>query len=128
MNIKRVRFTGFRNDVQRFYSIADVFVLPSTYEGFGQVFLEAMASGVPCIGLKSNYPDIIVASDEIIINGKNGYLADPYSYDDLADKISSIILDPDLNNSMKDNARKICENSYSWDIHTENLLNIINSY
>ena len=125
LNIKRVRFTGFRNDVQRFYSIADVFVLPSIYEGFGQVFLEAMSSGIPCIGLKSNYPDIIVASDEIIINGKNGYLADPYSIHDLADKISNIILNSDINEVMKHNARKMCEKSYSWDTHTQNLLKMI---
>lgn len=125
LNIKRVRFTGFRSDVQRFYSIADVFVLPSIYEGFGQVFLEAMSSGIPCIGLKSNYPDIIVASDEIIINGKNGYLADAYSHHDLADKISTIILNSDINNAMKYNARKMCEKSYSWDIHTQNLLKMI---
>ena len=78
---------GNRADVERFYSIADVFVLPSTYEGFGQVFLEAMASGVPCIGLSSDYPNIIVACDEIIRDGRTGYLADPYSIDVLAEKI-----------------------------------------
>jgi len=119
----RIIFVGFRRDTERFYSIADVFVLPSKYEGFGQVFLEAMASGVPCIGLKQEYPNIIVASDEIIKNGYNGYLADPYSKEDLARKIEKIIFD-DKSFKLGKNARLDCEEKYSWQRVTEKLIEI----
>ena len=113
--INRTRFVGTRKDVERFYSIADVFVLPSKYEGFGQVFLEAMASELPCIGLRPDYPNIIVACDEIIRDGITGYLVDPYSTDDLAVKIEKIISDAALRAKLGMESRKICEEEYSWE-------------
>jgi glycosyltransferase involved in cell wall biosynthesis len=120
----KTRFVGNRKDVERFYSIADVFVLPSKYEGFGQVFLEAMASGVPCIGLKQDYPNIIVACDEIIREGKTGYLADHYSIDDLSDKIEKIISNDDLRDKFGLESRKICEKEYTWYRNVESLLSL----
>ena len=122
---KRVRFTGLRNDIERFYSIADVFVLPSKYEGFGHVYLEAMASSVPCIALKSDYPNIIVASEEIIVNGKTGYCVDPYSPEDLSEKIEEIISNSELRYRMKQESREICEKNYSWERHVKALIKIV---
>lgn len=121
---EKVRFVGFRDDVERFYSIADLFILPSIYEGFGHVFLEAMASGVPCMGLKENYPDIIVATSEIIIDGKTGYIVDPHPIDNIISKIEIILRDEKLRKNMGENARKICEEKYSWKLHVQNLLTI----
>lgn len=120
----KTRFVGNRMDVERFYSIADVFVLPSTYEGFGQVFLEAMASGVPCIGLRADYPDILVACDEIIRDGRTGYLADPYSIGDLAEKIEKIISNDSLSDKLKMESRKICEEEYTWEKCVGSLLEL----
>jgi UDP-glucose:(heptosyl)LPS alpha-1,3-glucosyltransferase len=119
---KRVIFTGERNDIERFYRIADLFVLTSIYEGFGLVYLEAMATGIPCIGLKPDYPKIIVSSDEIINNGTTGLLVDPYSVDDLTEKICKIIDDDDLKNKLGKNARRVCEERYSWEKTVEKLL------
>ena len=45
----KVMFLGQRGDVQELYQAMDVFALPSLYEGFGMVLLEAQASGLPCI-------------------------------------------------------------------------------
>ena len=119
---KKIIFTGERNDIERFYSIADLFALTSTYEGFGIVYLEAMASEVPCIGLKPDYPKISVATDEVISNGVTGFLADPYSIDDLTEKISKIINDEDLKNKLGKNARKICKDRFSWKNTAEKIL------
>jgi glycosyltransferase involved in cell wall biosynthesis len=115
--VDRVRFTGLRTDVQRFYSIADVFVLPSIEEGFGHVFLEAMASGLPCIGLASDYPHVITASDEIIEHGRSGFCADPYSTADLAEKIDTVLKDDKLRHRLGKKSREICEKNYSWRRH-----------
>lgn len=119
---KKIIFTGIRYDIERFYRIADLFVLTSIYEGFGLVYLEAMSSGIPCIGLKPDYPKIIVASKEIINDGKSGFLVDPYSIDDLAEKICKIINDEDLKNKFGKNSRKICEERFSWGKTVETLL------
>lgn len=122
---KKVHFTGYRHDIERFYSIADVFVLPSKYEGFGHVYLEAMASGVPCIALKSDYPEIIVASEEIIRDGQTGYCIDPYSTEDLTEKIEEIISNDELRYRMGRESRQICEKKYLWEKHVEALIKVV---
>lgn len=112
---KNIIFTGERKDIERFYSIADLFVLASIYEGFGLVYLEAMASGVPCIGSKPDYPRIIVGSNEVIEDGINGYLADPFSLDSLAEKIDTVLMDDELKNKLGRNARQVCEKKFKWE-------------
>lgn len=119
---KKIIFTGIRNDVERFYQTADLFVLTSKYEGFGLVYLEAMSTGLPCIGLKPDYPTTIVANNEIIVDGITGFLADPYSIEDLSEKICKIIDDKNLKNKFGKNSRKICEKRYSWEKTVESLL------
>jgi glycosyltransferase involved in cell wall biosynthesis len=119
---KNVIFTGERTDVERFYSIADLFVLPSIYEGFGLVYLEAMASGIPCIGLKPDYPKIIVGSNEVIDDGITGFLADPYSLDSLVEKIDRVLSDDELKRKLGNNGRKVCEKRFKWEKTAEKLL------
>lgn len=120
----KVKFVGSRTDTERFYSIADVFVLSSVYEGFGQVFLEAMASGLPCIGLKPNYPKVIVASKEIIQEGETGYCVDSNSVEDLSKKIETIISNDILKKKMGEQARIVCEHKYSWEMHVNKIIDL----
>ncbi|HEX2832974.1 MAG TPA: glycosyltransferase family 4 protein [Thermoanaerobaculia bacterium] len=69
----RVRFTGLfeERDKPDLYNLADVYVMPSRGEGFGFVFLEAMACGVPVIG------STLDGGREALRNGKLGTLVDP---------------------------------------------------
>jgi len=57
-----VIFTGARGDVNKLYSVMDVFCLPRHYEGFGLVALEAQAVGLPCICSKEVPMEIDVSS------------------------------------------------------------------
>jgi glycosyltransferase involved in cell wall biosynthesis len=68
-----VIFTGFvdEKDKPYYYQLADVFVMPGRGEGFGFVFLEALACGVPVIG------SILDGSREALIDGQLGDLVDP---------------------------------------------------
>jgi glycosyltransferase involved in cell wall biosynthesis len=70
-----VVFTGFvpEKDKADLYSLADVYVMPSRGEGFGFVFLEAMASGVPVIGSKHD------GGREALLGGALGTLVDSSS-------------------------------------------------
>ena len=59
------------------YNLADVYVMPSPGEGFGFVFLEAMACGVPVIGSK------VDGGREALLDGKLGLLVDPTNHAEL---------------------------------------------
>ncbi|MHB8667995.1 MAG: glycosyltransferase family 4 protein [Burkholderiales bacterium] len=67
---RRVFFVGAQQDVKPYYGAADALVLPTLYDPFPNVALEAMASGLPVItSLKSG-------AAELIENGANGYVCD----------------------------------------------------
>jgi len=69
----RVIFAGRISDAEKadHYRLADVYVMPSSGEGFGIVYLEALACGVPVIGSKAD------GGREALLNGKLGTLVDP---------------------------------------------------
>jgi UDP-glucose:(heptosyl)LPS alpha-1,3-glucosyltransferase len=67
---RRVVFVGSQQDVKPYYGAADLLVLPTLYDPFPNVALEAMASGLPVItSFKSG-------AAELIENGKNGFACD----------------------------------------------------
>lgn len=66
---KSVFLLGFRTDVWNFYQTADFFALSSEREGFPNVVVEAMAFGLPVIST------VVGGIDEILENGKNGFIA-----------------------------------------------------
>ncbi len=84
-----VKFLGFQHNPWRFIARADVFVLTSTYEGFGNVLIEAMACGTPVVATRS--PGTI----EIIEHGANGLLVD-HDPRAVAGAISDLITDRPL--------------------------------
>ncbi len=74
-----VLFTGFlpENDKLDYFRLADAFVMPGSGEGFGIVYLEAMACGVPVVGGKRD------GSREALRDGKLGILVDPSDQEEL---------------------------------------------
>jgi glycosyltransferase involved in cell wall biosynthesis len=68
-----VHFTGNQSDVRKFYCLSDIFTLTSHTETFSLAALEAMAFGLPC-----SLTDI-GGANEMIIEGKNGFLSKPKS-------------------------------------------------
>ena len=70
-----------RNRLQQLYAEATLFVMPSLFEPWGNVFTEAMAHGLPCIGTSvGGVPDIIV-------DGETGYLFPPGDAEAMAEKV-----------------------------------------
>ena len=84
-----IRFTGFvdRAALDRLYADASVFVLPSRGEGFGLVYLEAMAHARACIG------SIHDAAREIIVHGETGLLVDPDDPRSVIDALVRLLTD-----------------------------------
>lgn len=85
--------SGVRSeDLPAIYQMAEVFVYPSKYEGFGIPLLEALCSGVPAIGA--------VGSCLQEAGGSASLYADPDAADDLAHKIEQVLSDSDLRKTM----------------------------
>ena len=82
-----VIFAGFVPDAELpdYYRLCDAFVMPSIGEGFGIVYLEALASGRPCIVGNAD------ASPEAIANGRLGFVVDPFSVSAIADAVISLL-------------------------------------
>lgn len=81
----RVSFLGkySREDSKHLFSQADAFVLTSMVETFGIVYIEALSSGVPCIGTKGQGADDI-------INESNGFTVKYGDIDELADRMREL--------------------------------------
>lgn len=85
---ERVHFLGFRCDIERVIKAVDIVVIPSLWEGFGLVAVEAMACGKPIAA--SN----VTGLREVI--GDSGILFAPDDYNDIARSILSIMSDKEL--------------------------------
>ncbi len=118
-----VEFIGWipPEKIKTYYQKASVFVMPSLMEGFGLVFLEAMAQGLPVIGGN------VGGTLELIKDGKNGFLVNPGDVNTLKEKIREILLNLELR-------RRVIENGYSTvrkytaQKMVENTINLYNNY
>jgi len=91
------------------YRSSDLFVLPSYYEGFGIVLLEAMASGLPVIATN------VSAIPEVVIEGETGYLVKPGDPVALCHAIMQILENDDIGLEMGRVARALAVANYDWE-------------
>jgi glycosyltransferase involved in cell wall biosynthesis len=90
----RVKFLGWRDDIEELMQIFDVLVLPSLNEGMGRVLVEAMASGKPVVASRvSGIPDLVK-------HGRTGILVPPADEDALANAIMRLVNNPQEAKSM----------------------------
>ena len=83
-----------------YYLKADLFVLPSRYEGFGNVLGEAMVCGMPLVAANCS-PGVV----EIVQDGVNGLLAEPNDVDSLAAAMENLMSDGNRRASLGEQAR-----------------------
>lgn len=95
-------------DMPSIYRSADIFVFPSKTETFGNVTVEAMSAGLPCVEF-----DYEVNRDKIM-NGKTGYIVEYGNCGLLAEKILILLSDESLRNEMATNSRRYVVNKFSW--------------
>ena len=88
--VKNVQFTGWvpPEELPDYFQLVDVFVMPSSGEGFGIVFLEAMATGVRVIGGSQD------GSRDALCDGALGTLVDPENCEELASAILAVLDNP----------------------------------
>ena len=113
-NIKdRVLFLGNidHRKIPQYLWLSDVFCRPSLSEGLGNVFLEAMAAGIPVIAAPvGGIPDFL--SD-----GETGWFCEAGNPKSVAEKINYILdeKNKEIIERVKENAKKLVEEKYNWD-------------
>lgn len=99
----RIRFDGEvpdDDDVRRAFFLADVFCLPSRQEGFGIVFLEAMAAGLPVVAAEAG------AVPEVVRDGREALLVPPGDADALAAALIRLLRDGALRRRLGESGRE----------------------
>ncbi len=113
----RVRFLGPVREIREAFAAADLFVFPSRYDVFGNVGLEALASGVPSL-LSS-----LAGVSEVLDGSPAGeMLDDPLSVDEIVTRTHRL-LDPEKLPERRLAARALAER-YSWDHHFDRIVEI----
>jgi UDP-glucose:(heptosyl)LPS alpha-1,3-glucosyltransferase len=80
----QVLFLGPKRNIEKYYAASDIFVLPTLYDAFANVCLEAMACGLPVITTDSN------GAADLILDRKNGYILKTQRADELAARIKAL--------------------------------------
>jgi glycosyltransferase involved in cell wall biosynthesis len=107
-------FLGYLKDASNlieYYRAESVFVAPTLYENLPIRVLEAMACGVPVVA--SN----VCAVPELIRDGLNGFLINPGSVSELAERISALLADPRMRRRMGLDARKTVLEKFDWNVN-----------
>ena len=84
---ERTILTGLRRDIDRMYSVMDVFLLTSLWEGLTRTVLQALTMNIPVVA------NNIDGMEDIIEHGKCGYLCEPGNLSQMADYCLEILYD-----------------------------------
>ncbi len=117
MQLTNILFIGSVTDEEKkvLYKLCDLYVMPNRIlsnndvEGFGITFLEANLYNKPVIGGRSG--GVIDAIED----GKSGYLVDPYSVEDLKEKIAYLIENKKVSKNIGEYGKSRAENYFNWD-------------
>jgi glycosyltransferase involved in cell wall biosynthesis len=103
------KWLGRVSEIEKRQALASMnfLALPSHYEAFGLVLIEAMAAGKPVIAASSPGPD------EIINNGSNGFIIKKDSEEEFVDLSIKLLKNDRMNYEIGKNAKSICKTNYS---------------
>ena len=121
LELKNVIFTGYISDTINILSAMDVFIFPSHAESFGLALTEAMAMELPSVS--SNSDGVL----EITIDNGTGYLFENKNSEDLADKISKLVLSSGLRKKFGKAARERVIDKFNLDKQTDKIIEIYES-
>ncbi len=104
---RNVRFFGYRKDIPELLAEIDVFIVPSLWEGLGDVILEAMAMEKPVVATN------VGGIPEMVSHGKTGFLVPAKDSPALAAMILKLLKSPEMRREMAKTGRKRVEDNFS---------------
>lgn len=123
---EKIKFEGETDNPSYYYNMASYTILPSTYEAFGQVLIESLSCGTPCIAFRSNYPKLKVASSEIIEEYKTGFLIEEPIATEMAKSIDKAFsLSSKEYREMSIRSVEKARKKYNWDKFTDGIIKMI---
>ena len=116
--LPKAHFAGHQSgmDLARWFASADVFVFPSTTETFGNVVLEAFASGIPAVVANRGGPP------DLVDPGVTGLIARPNNPVEFARSVEELLDDSDRRRAMGQAARQSAEQDRDWEVINGRLL------
>ena len=113
-------FSGLTySEIAACYQACEIFALPSRGEGFGLVYLEAMACGKPVIGGAHG------GAPEVIDDGRTGYLVQHGDAGQLATSLEALLADPALGREMGARGRERVEREFRFNVFAKSLKKIL---
>lgn len=106
------------DDLPNYYRTCDFFVLPSDHEGFGKVLLEAAMAEKPAVA--TNLPGPL----DIVVNHKTGFLIPPRNHEQLAQKLTELIENPEFAITMGKNAKKHVMKNFDNEKNIQKIVNM----
>ena len=94
---EKVKLLGWRKDIPEILAASDIFVLTSLWEGLPRTILEAMCLKLPVVA------NAVDGVREVIKNGANGFLVEPFDTDRMADIITALLKDPETSRTLGQN-------------------------
>ncbi|MFF0424539.1 glycosyltransferase family 4 protein [Streptomyces sp. NPDC004520] len=123
-----VRFTGAVpwSELPAHYGAGDVFAMPCRtrrggldVEGLGIVYLEASATGLPVVAGDSG------GAPDAVLDGETGWVVRGGSAEETADRVATLLLDPELRARMGERGRAWVEEKWRWDLLAERLRELL---
>ncbi len=105
--LPQMRFLGRRNDIPRILAMSDIFVLPSLEESLPLTILEAMSCRLPVVA------SAVGGVPESVVDGETGFLVDSKNPSQLAQRISTLLLNPRLCEQMGHRGREFAVDNFS---------------
>ncbi len=114
----KVIWIGITPEIEKYFAASDMFILPTRYEPFGIVIVEAMASGLPVVTSK------LAGAAELINDGKDGlHLKDPTDSGEISEKLNYLIQSDHERKRIGKKARKKAEH-YTWEAAAKQMLEV----
>ncbi|POX46875.1 glycosyltransferase family 4 protein [Streptomyces sp. Ru72] len=126
--VDAVRFTGAVpwSQLPAHYGAGDVFAMPCRtrrggldVEGLGIVYLEASATGLPVVAGDSG------GAPDAVLDGETGWVVRGGSEEETADRVITLLGDPELRRSMGERGRRWVEEKWRWDLLAERLRELL---